>query len=176
MKLTATAIAFVLLVPAPAQAASITGSGGASVPPRPHTGGAPAIAPVRPVPEVEARRPEAAPPAATPAAGDDGRPAGPSTAASEPAAVADDARGTAADDARAGDTRVVVQEAPDTDVEVPVPEDEPRPDAQPAPPTAADDASSLPRAGLDVVPLTAIGLAMLLAGLTALRLLSRRPG
>ena len=61
----------------------------------------------------------------------------------------------------------------DIDVQVPLEDDSP---AEPVPPPAAVSvqAPELPRAGLDVIPLAALGLAMLIAGIAVLRVSSLR--
>lgn len=192
---TATAIAIALLLPASAQAALTAGTGGAPVPAGPHTGGAPATQPVRPLhrPESAPERPEGEaeslegeaerrggaserPKAARRAAGEGHWAVIPSAAATADATTPATAR---IDVAPIGQAVVAQQEdSPDRDVEVPVPERQDEPRIGPSPVVAADDDSpGLARAGLDVVPLAALGLASMLAGLTALRPLSRRrPG
>ena len=60
-------------------------------------------------------------------------------------------------------------------MQVPVPDAERPPNRLTAADSAAEDSGGLPRAGLDVIPLTALGLAMAIAGLALLRLAARRP-
>jgi len=168
MKIPITALTLVSLALAPASTLGASaGSGGALPPPEPTTGGATAPKHVKtPAPVTtdssrraetdSAARPETpqAPRAATAAEPSLGELPEPVTKAQQPRPDPPTRRD-------------------DRDVVVPVPEDleaaatVPRPDA-------AKASEGLPRAGLEVIPLIAMGLATMIAGLAMLRLVSRR--
>jgi len=158
----AAAIALALLAPSSALAGTVTGSGGAAAPPRPDTGGALAVQVSPPPPEARPVRPRPSEPTAAPAA------ARRSPVASE--------RVTQPDVAAAGEAIVAQRDRdePDVPIEVPVPGDA-GPSAAPAA-APAGTTGSLPRAGLEVIPLALLGLALMVAGLTALRLVTRPRG
>lgn len=165
MRYAALVILLVGLIPASALAAPAVGTGGASVPPEPETGGARAVQPAPVLPSEPEPDTEAKPQL------DAALERAMSPARSSAAAPGDEAELERAEAESAQD------DGPDVEVPVPPMDDPPEPAPDPAPAEPSDDseAVSLAQTGLEAAPLVLLGLALMVAGLTVLRLLTRRP-
>lgn len=171
MKTRATAATLVVLALTPVGQAfgAESDSGAAPVPPEPQTGAAVAPEPVRPPatpePERESQPGKTTRPKVRPAV-----PSVTQNAVPEPSLGGPHRVTQAQSKPRKPESRR------DMDVVVPVPDQKRRTREEAPPPVRQDSSGSegLPRAGLDVLPLALIGLALMLAGLTVLRLSARR--